>query len=601
MTSATKPRRVAPNALVASAQVLTGVRTQDPALQRKPWQDEAWMFYDSTGPLRYAANWLANLMSRARLQAASLTPGGDEPVPIDSGPAAEAIEGLAGGVNGQSQMLRSCAVDLTVPGVGYLVGRGTDYPTWRMYSADVLRMHHPATASQDAEYQLQVQDGASWETLEPDSLVVKIWRPHERYYWEPDSPARAALGDLRELHRIRQYIDATLVSRLAGAGIVIIPQEATFPTAPNQPDGTHPFVAELMEVMMSAVKKPGTAAQVVPFPVVLPAQYAEAFRHVRFETEVSEHILEMRESALRQCAITLDVPAEVLTGMADANHWTAWALEESAVKVHAEPLLEVITAALTKGFLHPVLRAGGMPPEEVETFVVWADTSELSSKPDKSDDALALLDRGDLSPGAALRETGLSDADSPTDEEFERWAWKQLLKSDTMAPIALEALGIKVPESALPPPPPVPPVNSNGDAPPEFEEPEGEETEGPPEETDREGLSLSTVIALEGFVFRALERAGNRLRNHSSDSVDCVAHQVHVNLGGSLSVENNTVGLLRDAWVRLPDVAQELGLNPAHTVSCLNTHCTMLLEQGLEYNREDFAKALQWMRRVVVA
>lgn len=582
---------VGPNALVAAAQVLTGDRTQDPSQQKRPWQEEAWAFYDQTGPLRYATNWLSNLISKATLQAATMKPGVDEPTPVDSGDAADAVASLAGGYNGQKQMLKSCAVDLTVPGLCYLVGEGGDVQTWRVYSADVLRMKSPATPTMDAVYQLQDERG-QWRDLDPESVVVKIWRPHERFYWEPDSPARAALGDLRELRRIRQYIDAQLVSRLSGAGILILPQEVSYPTAQapggvgNEPDAArHPFITEIMEVMMTAIREPGTAAAVVPIPIEIPAEYADAIRHITFSTELSDKILEMRESALRQCAITLDVPAEVLTGMGDLNHWGAWQIEESAVKIHAEPLLELICSALTNGFLHPVLKAQGMPEEEAESWVVWADTSELATKPDKSDDTTAAYDRGEASGAALRRETGLSEADRPNPQELEEWAYKQMVRQPANAATGAEGLGIKLPE---PPAPVVVPPNGNGqspnpDTPGEDTIPATEGDAAPTSGAPPSNQTDARVLVLESYVHRALERAGNRIR--SKHSTECTDVPPHVCVGGV----SDTSGLLAGAWDRLTPVLCELEMDAATTIERLNAYCRTLLERGLEYDRASLA------------
>lgn len=582
----------APNSLVASAEVLTGQRYQDPGKQRKPWQEEAWQFYDESGPLRYATNWLSNLISRARLQAATLTPDGDEPEPLDDGEVAEAVQSLAGGINGQSQMLRSSVVDLTIPGIGYLVGVGENTQEWRMYSADVLRIRVPATDNQSAVYQLKT-DKETWSDLPSGSLVVKVWRPHERLYWEPDSPTRAALPSLRELRRINQYIEATLVSRLAGAGILILPAEATFPVVHNtqsaQADpAKDPFITEMLEVMVMAVQRPGTAAQIVPIPIKVPAQYADAVRHISFTTELSDKILDMRESALRQCAITLDVPAEVLTGMGDLNHWGAWQIEESAVKVHAEPLLELICSSLTTGFLHPVLKAQGMGDDEVSQYVVWADTSELSSKPDKSDDAIALYDRGELSSEALRRETGLSDADKPAAKDIEEWGFKKLVGQPVNAAVGLEGLGVEVPESSTPVLP-LTPVSSNGNGEP-VEDEEAVASEGPPATQDQ---FRAEILVLESYVHRALERAGNRLRSTARHQLqDCDASP-HVCMGG---VKGDIDRLLEGAWDRLPSVLVELNMDAAVTVERLQSFCRTLLEQGLEYERRSLVSLVHTVK-----
>lgn len=580
-----------PNALIAASQILVGERIDDPRGQRRGWQDEAWGFYDDSGPLRYGTTWLANLISRARLQAAKLPPGGDEPEPIENGPAAEAVEMLAGGINGQAAMLRSCAIELTVPGVCYLVGTGGegDQETWRIYSQDVIRLVSPATPTEDAVY--EVQEGPkSWMMLPPESIVVKIWRPHERFFWEPDSPARAALPALRELRRISQYIDATLVSRLSGAGIFIFPQEASFPTANKDGKNTqHPFVTEIMNTMMTAVRQPGTAAQVVPIPVEVPGELADKFQHLTFATELSDKILAMRESALRQTSISLDIPAEILTGMGDVNHWGQWQIEESAVKVHAEPLLEIITAALTEGYLIPRLTANG---EDTENVIIWADTSELTTRPDRSDDALKLNEHLAVSDTAARRESGLGDGDKPTDEEFEKMLLTRLaLSGGDLARSAVEALGIDLPEA--PQPEPTEPEVDTNEEPEEDESGASQETmpgtdgDEPPE-TASESFSISEILALEAHVLRALERAGNRIRSdyrNTHELADCPPEQAHCCVGG---LTDTTKYLPVNEWARLSTVANQLGLDPVKTVARCDEYCREIIRLGFAYDRGSF-------------
>lgn len=606
---------VLPSTLVAAAEILVGNRSDDPRTIKRTWQDEAWTFYDESGPLRYATSWLANLISKARLQAARLPEGGDEPEPISSGPAAEVVATLAGGADGQSQMLRSCAIELTVPGLCYLVGRTDDQSSnngesgsilsWRVYSQDVLRLRSPATPRKEAEYELMEGD-KRWVPLPPDTLIVKIWRPHERIFWEADSPARAALTSLRELKRISQYIDAVLLSRLAGAGVLLLPQGTTYPTAPGQNDGAkHPFITEVMDVMMRAVAQPGTASQLVPIPLEIPPDLIDKIRHISFATELSDKILAMRESALQQCAIALDVPAEILTGMGDVNHWGSWQIEESAVKIHAEPLLEIITAALTRGFLVPTLEAMNQDPEGL---IIWADTSELTAKPDRSDDAISLYNKGEVGGTAARREAGLSEADKPTDDEMARWAYIKMLEHEATIPAALQGLGIPIPEAmqvsidaasqAM-----VSPAPTGGEPPPE----ETDEAEAPQDDTrdvpstqDAEPFRVAAVIALDAYVFRAMERAGNRIRNSrlTKGSVErdayqtCPPQSTHVCIGGVRPHGIDAAHLLDGAWDHLPEVVPALGLEPAATVRCLDRYCTGLLEYGVEHSTEALAREI---------
>lgn len=597
------------DALRAAAEPVIGTRADDPKKLEQPWQEEAWAFYDESGPLRYAATWISNLISRARLQAAKVTPGG-EPEPITSGPAADAVEALAGGIDGQSAMLKEFGVQLTVPGIGYLVGTQiTEGDSWKTYSSDELRLKSPATPGKMPVYEANYGP-TGWQPLPPETLVIKVWRPHPRVHWQADSPARAALSSLRELRRISQYVDAVLASRVASAGILIIPQEASFPTAsakkdnPEQGQGVHPFVTEVMQVMMQAIKTPGTAAAIVPIPVEVPGEFADKFKHLDLATQLNDRVLEMRESALRQAAIALDVPAEILTGMSDMSHWAAWQIEEAAVKVHAEPLLEVVTGALTAGYLHPVLQTMN---ESTDGIILWADSANLATRPDRSGNAIQLYDRLELNGDALRREAGMSDFDKPSGKELEDMVFKALLKQPQIAAQASEGLGVDLP-AATTPPPTAPGGGGGGGGPASSSgsdsRPAGSDSAGPPL-TKNEPASppagtpparsadLTHLLVFEGVIHRALERAGNRIRGaarNATELVDCPPEQAHCCVGGVVDAKD----LLKGAWDRVPELAEALGYDPVALVSCLDEYAMTLLEHGFAYDRDSFAMAFNF-------
>lgn len=573
-------------AIVAASRPLNGARTEDPARNRSDWQNEAWEFYD--GPdgeaLRYGVTWISNLISKAKLRAARVVPGETDPEIIENGPAADAVEELAGGVDGQAQLLKAFSVQLSVPGIGYLVGSegiGEDLnysSSWRVVSQDVIRMKQPATPTSPAIYELAYDEGM-WRQLPPDkTMVVKFWRPHARYFWRPDSPTHSAIGALRELRRINQYIDATLVSRLAGAGILVFPEEAKFPTAPTETQGQHPFVTEVMNVMMTAVRSPGTAAQIVPIPVSVPAEYVDNFKLINWSTELSDKILEMRESAQKRVATALDVPAEVVMGMGDMNHWGAWQIEESAITVHAMPLLQLITGDLTRSFLHPVLEAMG---EETEGIVLIADTSDLKVQPDQSKPAMDLYDRGELGGDSLRRVQGFAESDAPSDEELAAWAYKKLISNPQLAPGALEGLGIPVPESMKPAPPPEeittesPDASGSGEPPEEAEDAEEgvPETRGDAPDTDGappERVDLARILVLEGHTKRALDVARNRMKGGSKGDP----------LGG--------------VFTHALDTLSDIGLDPVVTVGILTNYCrTVLANESAQYDRASLARFLK--------
>jgi hypothetical protein len=279
------------------------------------------------------------------------------------------------------------------------------------------------------------------------------------------------------------------------------------------------------------------------------------------------------------------------------SHWGAWQLEESGVKIHAEPLLEVVTGALTGGYLHPYLSAQG---EDTEGLIIWANTANLKTRPDRSANAVLLYDRGEVDGDALRRETGMSEHDKPDQSEIENWAYKKLVANPMLAPTALAGLGIEPPAPAS-----APGVAGNGQGPQpglpgQDIDQAGSDTNGPPltrnspREVPEGTPPAASVLVLEGFVLRALERAGNRIRSRYRSTqpealVDCPPEQAHCCVGGV----TDTQELLSRAWDRLPETAAELGLDPVITVQCLDTYCCTLLTKGFGYDREALVVALR--------
>lgn len=418
------------NALTAAAKPVRGPESQ--FLQHtEAWQAEVWGYYDSLGEFNTAAWWLANMLSRVRLRAARLDPGLDEPTIVNKGPAAEIMDALAGGVGGQSNIMRNLTLQLTAPGDCYLIGEGDlGAENWTIRSIDEVR-------AQQRRFEVVTDRIPTiiWSPLPEGSLPVRIWRPHARYYHLADSVARAALPIMRELELVNRHITAQYLSRLASAGIIVFPEEVSFTAREEFADAPDPFVAEWIEISAEAIRTPGTASAIIPMPIKVPAEFVDKIRHIDFTLKIDEKIVEKRDSAIGRLANKLDIPAEILTGLGQTNHWTAWQLDEGALKTHIAPTAEIICDSLTRGYLRPRLQASGEDPAR---WVVWYDMSELAVRPDKSVNAKDAYDRLEISGTAYRRENGFDEDDAPTPEELVDMGLKSLIRN--VPQVATDAL-----------------------------------------------------------------------------------------------------------------------------------------------------------------
>ena len=589
------PRRRDPNSLTASAVVLTAGMNSAVKLTTEQWQQQAWEMYDAVGELRFGVNWVANALSRVNLVAAIPPKSqGDEPVPIDI----EKVPGLsdvvnlvaeiAGGVAGQGQLLAAVARQITVPGVGYIIAHAnteTDaFEVWRCYSNEEVK-RQPGDGTILA---LDPETGA-WKPVGEQDIVIKVWRSHPRKASEPDSPVRAVLGVLREIVRLSQRIEVAAASRLAANGITFIPMEVEFPagqgiTRPtgdssvNTSDDATQFVQTLMDVASAAIADPSHPAARVPLFLQVPGEYVDKINHVDFATKLDQYADTQRTSAVKRLALGLDMPPEVLMGLGDTNHWSAWQISEEAITLQIEPLAELVCHALTEGWLKPALKGLGMKGDEA---VVWYDTTDLTTRPDRSGVAAEAHKELLLSDAAYLRELGLDVADMPSEDELRRRLLvKVALGAPAQAAAMLAAAGILpqvVADAAAEAAPgassDTPPADQPADAPPPAER-----------ALPDQSADASLVAALgDTLVLRALEVAGRRLRGAvgrgkpgGDAAVTCDdPTRLHTLIAADEHLPFDA--LLAGAWQPAERAASLIGLDPDAFTTALDAYTRTLL------------------------
>lgn len=426
------------------------------------WQGRAWDMYDSVGELRFVASTLAGRLSQARLFVARRNADSAVPVEVEGNDPVNAIlEGVGRTPTGRSQLLHRLALALFVPGEAWLVGIPPELLDGTVAAVDDAerpggKRRAPAAGGQrrvTRPTRKATGDGIPLEGLEwrvmtgeevkigqdgielsfaagredkikagfGDVAMIRVWRPHPRKAWEADSPVRAALPILAELVGLTAHVAAQVQSRLAGAGVLIVPQTASAAVraqAGLSPDDlSDPLSEALIEAMITPIADRDSASAVVPLVLTVPDESAEKFKHLTFTAPLDEKAQALRDEALRRLALSLDCPPELLTGVGGMNHWGAWLVQEDVVTTHLEPVLALICDALTTRVLRPALAALGKSPEEVYEYTIGYDVTHLVSRPNRATDALALYDRGVLSDETLRDATGFEETDAPVQIE----------------------------------------------------------------------------------------------------------------------------------------------------------------------------------------
>lgn len=386
----------------------------------------AWFYWSRIPELRYVSRYIANALSVCTLYAGKADNSGGPPVRLpDDHPAAQLVQEFAGGFTGQRDLLDRLGLHLTVAGDSILIGpkNGTGtleppFDQWRVYS-------NQEVYSRNGKIFLLFPGNAREIQIPTDTVAVRIWRPHPKLWWDADSPVKGSFQVLKELDMLNMHIISSAASRLVGAGLLGIPEELDLPGGDTETEGTEvdQFVALLIEVMSMAKKNPESPAAQIPVMVRGPADYIDKIKHFDFSTEFSQMVPDLRQGAIRRLALGMDVPPEILLGSENSTSWSAWQTDESTLRVHLIPLLQLIASSLTVGWLRPMmdqLPLTEAQKEELSSIVIHYDVSGLKIHQDISGDAQALYDRFGIDGDTLRMAIGYSSDAAPDDKELAR-------------------------------------------------------------------------------------------------------------------------------------------------------------------------------------
>lgn len=467
----------------AAAQVKMGDRAEaDLFRQRRSsgssmWQSEAWEYYDAIGEIKYAFNLVASIVSRVRLYAAVVANPSEAPSPIVNiesvderlvAAAERALARLDSAYGGQAGLLRDAALNLQVAGECYLsqvpAKPGTGTPeSWDVRSVDELAVDGKGNYVIAPRRELRSGAGTSNKPgtipLPKGAFVGRIWKAHPRFSEEADSSLRGILDLCSELLLLNRTFRATARSRL-NAGALYLPDGLSVaanadPQYPfDDADGVYAeaspeeledeFEDQLIDAMTTPIKDEDSASAVVPLIIRGPAELGDAIKQFKFERSFDPALAQRADRVLERILQGLDVPKDIVTGLANVKYSNALQIDESLYKAHIEPLMLLIADALTVVYLRPYLRANGFSETEVDRVVVWFDPTAVATRNDRAQDADTGFDKMAISYETWRKTHGFSEAEAPSPTEL---ALRLLVEKGAITPELTEAmLGVVSPD-----------------------------------------------------------------------------------------------------------------------------------------------------------
>jgi len=586
------------------------------------WQRELWRLYRITPELRAAASWVGQCCSRVRIYVANVDQLGRIQGETRNKKIQALSDTLLGGPMSKAEHLRMMGIDLTISGECYIVGRPDDETArdrWYIVTPTEFRRIKGSNGEWDWAW------GPKGNPMRLDlerNVVTRVWTPDPERVWCADSPARSCSMILRELEQLTKYVASQIDSRLVGAGILIMPDDVDLPDEENT-TASESLMMRLATAGAQSLRGEGSALGVLPH--IVESHNAEGWKLLTFESELSKQAMDLRKEAIERLGVGMDMPPEVLSGMGDTNHWSGFLIDGYGIKVHIEPLMNRICQALTEAYLVPALR---LMDEDPSRYTYQFDTSPLTLRPQRLQDALNLYEKGIISAEAVREEGFFRDSQQPDDKESgKRYLQEVVLRDPQLIQnqAIREAIGITeeiLPQSAMiaptaqsismggggsggpPPPPPPPPTGIQTSLPPPMPDTQDKIGAPPPgggapptglQASAFTAEEMGVVVLAEATVRRGLERAGKQLldRHNRNRWPDVPAHELHTRIRVQDTAHANR--LLAGAWDQLESMTSFFADDfPTEKLrESLSRYCTILLTRSVAHDPPNLLATLQ--------
>ncbi|WP_234322698.1 hypothetical protein [Streptomyces sp. NRRL S-350] len=585
------PVRVESMSLTAAAARYTGRKISRAKPVDQSWQLAAWSYYRTVPEVRFAGRWMGNAMSGVTLYAGYRADDGSiERLPPEH-PASQYVAQIAGGPDGQAELMGKFGPHLTVAGEGWVIILPAPESASVQDPADLWRVLSVKEVQQQSGKLTAIIDGEPVEIPPADPegplddsipAAIRVWEPSPDVYLEADSAVRSSLDQLESLALLNAAVKAIARSRITGRGILLVPKGTRFPTAPGQAAAEDDLIEVLMVIAETAIKDPESAAATVPIVLEVPAETIPEFKLIRFDSDFDELAIKLRDEEIRRFATGLEIPAEVVLGLGDVNHWGQWALTSEAIRLGVEPKAKTVCRAFTTQWLRPLLEADGV--EDAGRCLVWYDSSPLRVRTNRSETALKLFELGAISAAALRRETGFDEDDAPNADEI---AARSKQPQDQPQDQVQEKASGPLPVDETTAEPDTLPASAATTA----------------ADIDLAGL----LAAADGLIWGALSAAGEKLlrtpacpRSERAQARETTPAALHA----LLAVDADQIDqwrLLAGAWVRVPEIANRYGVDPECLTASLDDYCRELIAAGVAHSYDVVPAAIATCAPLAVA
>lgn len=227
----------------------------------------------------------------------------------------------------------------------------------------------------------------------------------------------AAADVAEELLLTRTLGRTTKRNRTAQLLTVLYPVEGV-----NDPDA---FEDDLMSVMTAPLADEQSMSVAVPNIIRFQGEWIDKWKTLDLTGPINKKLSDEVDKLVRQLAVQLDCPPEILLGMGSANHWSTWAIQEDNWSVHILPLAEGFAGALE-------FAIAAVLDVDATAVKVTPNPSRILRRRPTLADVLSAYNSGVVNGAYVRDQLGADESDAPTPaEQAERNQGRKNVKDPT--------------------------------------------------------------------------------------------------------------------------------------------------------------------------
>lgn len=414
----------------------------DKKLDKRPenWHVEAFRYYDTVPEISFIVDVTAKAVAECHLVPEYLDPETGIWVETKDERVMRVMDALQGNSGEIPELIHDATKILQITGDCYLlgspvpvldenkniVGYEDDQFLWDFLSTSEIKIEKVG-----GEETVSRKDRATGKFVQVGSqahppYIARMHRRHPEHSRDSDSAIKHVLDICRRLQVYDALIEAVAKSRLH-AGFLYVPDELSFgpeddvESQDSETEDIDPLIREILEYMLSPIADPTSPAAVAPMIIRGPADLENNIQLKPFERQLDQQYIGIRKELRDRLSIGLDSPPEVIDGKSSLNQWTGFQVESEFLAKHILPVGKRIARFCRSAYLIPMLKQyEGMDDDEARRYRIRFDASDIKVRSDEVATARRAYQDNLISPEAARRHMGFTEADAPDFSVFDQ-------------------------------------------------------------------------------------------------------------------------------------------------------------------------------------